>query len=139
MCGPEFTTPEASYVPIGDQGLWPAMRQFVWRRAHGICEGCAWAGDQVHHRQPRGMGGVHGVAVAVAHSASNLLLLCGPCHRFTEDEPTAAQRLGWLVPHPTDPALVPAYLCTPNGVGWWLLDNNGDYHWVDREGDDHGE
>jgi len=117
--------------------LWPQMRQFIWRRAYGTCEGCGAAGQEVHHRQPRGYGGVHGAAELVAHSASNLMLLCRNCHRFTEDEPAAARRLGWLVPHPTDPAMVPAYLRTVNGTGWWLLDNNGDYHWVDQEGDDH--
>ena len=67
------------------------------------------------------MGGVHGHAAHVANSPSNLLALCRPCHDFTENEPLAARRLGWLVPHWQDAWSTPAKLVPIYGAGWWYL------------------
>lgn len=87
----------------------------------------------VHHRQPRGMGGVHGVAATVSNSPPNLLAVCRPCHDRCDDQPVIARLSGWLVPHPTDPATVPALLHTVNGFGWWLLREDGGYDFPGEE------
>jgi 5-methylcytosine-specific restriction enzyme A len=121
-----------------DDEIWAIARTRVWERAQGSCEGCGSAGRDVHHRQPRGMGGVRSLAaILAAHSLANLMLLCRACHDLTEQEPVMCRGIGWLVPHPTDPSCMPAYMRTVNGVGWYLLDTEGGYHWVDMErGDD---
>lgn len=101
---------------------WLAIKALVLVRSHHICEGCGRAlPDDVHHRQPRGMGGVFGHAAHVANSASNLLALCRPCHDFTEDQPTEARRRGWLVPHWTDSWSAPVDITPIYGRGWYYL------------------
>ena len=101
------------------------------RTPAGVCEGCGMTGSPLdpHHRQPRGMGGVHGAARDLSDDPVNFLALCRwPCHAFTEHEPEAARRLGWVVPHPVDVSRVPAKLWTPQGYGWWrfrYLDDGG--------------
>lgn len=104
------------------------FRQLVLARSWGRCECCgtAWSSD-AHHRQPRGAGGVHGVEYVNANQVSNGLAVCRSCHdRIDADAPTARTN-GWLVAHPTPPATVPALIYTPQGYGWWLLDNEACY------------
>jgi hypothetical protein len=108
---------------------WETAKQLVKARAHGHCEGCGYPGLDVHHRQPRGMGGVHGQAVAAAHHVTNLLLLCRLCHDWTEAQPADARVFGFLVAHPTVPATVSAKLWTVNGKGWWFLTDDAGYRW----------
>lgn len=101
---------------------WLAVRTLVLVRANQICEGCGRSqADEVHHRQPRGMGGVHGGAALHANSPANLLALCRVCHDRTEDQPEEMRRLGWLVPHYTDAWTTPAYLRLILGQAWWYL------------------
>lgn len=101
---------------------WLAVRAFVLVRASHICEGCgASRADEVHHRQPRGMGGVSGAAEARANNPANLLALCLACHRFTEEEPAQARGRGWVVPHPTSSPLIPAKIVPIYGAGWYHL------------------
>lgn len=102
-------------------------------RSGGACELCGGVGTQTHHRQPRGMGGVSGVGLAV-NSPANLLRICGPCHRDAESRRALAYEEGWLVRRPTDPATVPARLRTAQGVGYWLLTAEGMYVWAERGG-----
>ena len=83
--------------------------------------------DEVHHRQPRGMGGVSRAAAERANNPSNLLALCLGCHRFTEEEPAEARARGWLVPHPLTPAIIPARLVPIYGAGWYFLLGNLSY------------
>lgn len=104
----------------------------AWDRSGGMCEGCGGRAHEVHHRQPRGMGGVKGRARDVAHSAANQLALCRTCHALTEHEPAACRRIGWLVPHPLDSAIIPAWIFTPQGIGWWQLLVDAGYRWVDE-------
>lgn len=112
-------------------------RPLVRRRAWASCEGCGLvtAALDVHHRQARGAGGVHGLAADVANDPRNLLALCRECHDMTEcaDTWTACLALGWRVAHayPHDPRDVPALLSTPQGRAWWLLTEDGGYVWVD--------
>jgi hypothetical protein len=78
------------------------------------------------------MGGVSGEGLAV-NDPSALLRVCDHCHDQLERPQRAlAYDLGLLVRRPTVPAEVPAWLHTINGAGWFLLNNEGDYVWVDR-------
>jgi len=79
------------------------------------------------------MGGVHGAAAAIANAACNLIGACPPCHDDVDHDPDFAKSKGWLIPHPHDPTHLPAWLHTPNGVGWWLLLPDGDYQWIDPD------
>jgi hypothetical protein len=112
-------------------------RPLVRRRATGSCEGCGLVTDQldVHHRQARGAGGVHGDAAQVANDVRNLLALCRPCHDRTEDaeEWHTCLAMGWRVlhSHQHDVRHVPALLHTPQGPGWWMLTDWAGYVGVD--------
>lgn len=98
-------------------------------RCAGLCEVCGRRpGAQTHHRQPRGMGGVSGVGLAV-NRPSALVRVCLPCHGWVESERTAAEVLGLLVPRPAVPAEVPVYLRPVYGAGWYTLDDDGCYGW----------
>lgn len=98
-------------------------------RSHGLCELCGRRpGLQTHHRQPRGMGGVSGVGLAV-NLPSALLRLCLECHAAIESERDAARDLGLLVPRPDVPGEAPVWLRPIYGPGWYLLDDEGSYGW----------
>jgi hypothetical protein len=111
-------------------------RPLVRARSHGFCEGCgSHAPLDVHHRQARGAGGVHGLAVKVANDLRNLLALCRVCHDMTEsaDEWEECLALGWRIPHVAglDPREVPALLWTAQGHAWWQLTEDAGYQWID--------
>lgn len=117
--------------------LLDVFRRAVRSRCFGLCEGCGVGGAllDVHHRQARGAGGVHGAAAVVANDPRNGLALCRLCHDMTEhaDEWRACIAMGLRVEHayPHDPRGVPALLSTPQGRGWWLLTTDVGYQWVD--------
>lgn len=98
------------------------------KRAWGACEVCGKRRDvMTHHRQPRQMGGVSGVGMAV-NRPSALLRVCQLCNDQLEvQERALAYELGLIVRRPTVPAEVPVWLNTINGPGWWLLNDEGDY------------
>jgi hypothetical protein len=78
------------------------------------------------------MGGVHGAAAAVSNAPPNLLALCRDiCHALTLSAIPECRRLGWLVDHPIDSWTTPACLTTVNGIGWYRLELDGTYTWVD--------
>lgn len=92
----------------------------------------------VHHRQARGMGGVHSVAAQDANDPRNLLALCGSCHDETEHAETweLTEEIGWRIPKfVNDVWSVPALLHTVNYAGrhWFHLDMNGGYTWLDPQ------
>lgn len=101
-------------------------RELVNGRSHGRCELCgstsalSWA-----HRRSRGQGG--------RWLAENGLRLDNDrCHPWTEQHPDLADAGGWrIVGRDVDPLLVPVWLATVNGPGWWLLTEDGGYAWVD--------
>lgn len=83
-----------------------------------MCEKCGDApGQQMHHRQARGMGGSK-----IRNGVENLLHLCEPCHRWVEAHPTDAYQWGWKVRRGLDPATIPvlyrgvATHLTPTGM-----------------------
>jgi 5-methylcytosine-specific restriction protein A len=114
------------------------VRGLAYARSHGRCEGCGKYGLRldVHHRQARGMGGVHSVSAEIANDIRNVLALCRTCHDETEHGETwrLTEEIGWRVPkYVADPRLVPALLHTVNGYAWWMLTEEAGYRWIDPE------
>lgn len=101
----------------------PRVRLAIFERARGACERCARGGRwfEVHHRSPRGMGGVDNEWTGLA---SNGLLLCERCHRWVEANRPESIEHGWLVQHGDDPELKPVLLHSGQLV---LLDRDGSY------------
>lgn len=113
-------------------------QRIVRLRCWEHCEGCGVGGLvlAVHHRQARGMGGVHSVAAQDANDPRNLLALCGRCHDETEHGETwqLTEEVGWRIPaFVQDVWGVPALLYTVNyrGQHWFRLHMDGGYTWID--------
>jgi 5-methylcytosine-specific restriction endonuclease McrA len=69
--------------------VYPERRQQVWERGNGMCEWCSMAAmGEVHHIGGRGGADPHGL--------SNLIGLCGECHRRAHGEPLWAVSVGLL-------------------------------------------
>ena len=80
-------------------------RQLVIDRAGRICERCEIApGEQIHHRRPRMAGGTKDPRVNLP---SNLVLLCGACHRWVESHREEARDDGWLLRSVAEAATAP--------------------------------
>lgn len=83
------------------------VREAVWKRDGGMCVWCAhWATD-IHHRQPRAMGGSTDPAINLP---SNLVSLCRLCHDRTESYRSRARAYGLLVSRPLKPSTVRVFL-----------------------------
>lgn len=90
-----------------------------------LCEVCGTApGNNIHHRQPRGMGGSPEPHI---NTPSNLMWVCGHgnafpgCHAVIENGRVYAKDVGWLVPRPGLPVEVRVLW---RGV-WVLFDDVG--------------
>lgn len=85
-----------------------ATRELVRWRDRDRCRRCGAPTWQIHHRQPRGMGGTRDPRV---NSPANLVLLCGTgvtgCHGWVESHRALAREQGWLVSQWADPVDVP--------------------------------
>jgi hypothetical protein len=94
-----------------------AARPLLYERSCGVCERCRAArAVEAHHRQNRSQGGTWAL--------SNLLHLCGSCHRWCTVNPAAAHELGgWSVPRALDPADVLVQLGQWPGRWARLLDD----------------
>lgn len=99
------------------------VRAAIFERASGCCERCGRGGRdfEIHHRSPRGIGGVENDWTGLA---SNGLLLCRRCHRWVEVNRREAIESGWLLQLGDDPAAVPVLLHSGQVM---LLDNDGSY------------
>lgn len=102
-------------------------RNRVKLRADFHCEACGLdmlnrVGGEIHHRQPRGMGGRR--HHAERHSPANLLFLCPACHRDIEVHRAAAYGFGWLVHRWLNPAHQNVMIY---GRGWVRLTDAGTY------------
>lgn len=109
-------------------GFTPEQRADALARNHGLCEACGTArATDVHHRQPRGMGGARGARAARVNRLSNALALCRVCHDYAERNRPEAEARGWLVPRHEDPADTPALLNVWLGRGPVLLGDDATY------------
>lgn len=96
-------------------------RQAIRDRAQGRCERCGLYvdyGAQIHHRQPRGMGGTSRKEI---ESAANGLYVHSGCHALIESNRKQARRTGFLVPMGYTPETYPVRLWS----GWWFLTEDG--------------
>lgn len=88
------------------------LREALARRSGGVCEmqltGCRGPATNWSHRVAKGMGGVHGTAVAAANRLANVLHACWCCHRWVTANSTAANDLGLTLRHGQDPDTEPA-------------------------------
>jgi 5-methylcytosine-specific restriction enzyme A len=84
------------------------VRQQIHARSRMRCERCGrsviFGGGEIHHRQPRGMGGSRRPET---NDPANLVMLCDDCHRWVESNRREAYRTGWLVRRGQNPADVP--------------------------------
>ena len=100
----------------------PAVLALIRERSGGLCEVCGRRAESTHHRKRGGMGGSKDPA---AHSAANLLRVCGDgtrgCHGMIESNRTASYENGRLVRQGDSPADVPVGL----RHGWVLLTEDG--------------
>lgn len=88
-------------------------RDAVRDRSHDVCELCRHRAQHWCHREGRAQGGTW--------SPANGTHLCARCHAWCHAEVLLAQAAGLIVPSYADPALVPVWLDTAYGPGWWLL------------------
>lgn len=72
----------------------PVTREQVYRRDLGRCVVCGDAGEQIHHRAARRMGGSSNPAINLP---SNLLLVCQGSHGRIESHREDALDRGWLI------------------------------------------
>lgn len=75
---------------------------------------CGGAGEQIHHRRARGMGGTRRED---ANDLANLVHLCAFCHAYIESRREWAIENGWLVRQSGDPGSVPVRV----GRSWFIL------------------
>lgn len=110
-------------APRRDTGPQFWVKQEVQARWGGRCARCGGPGSNIHHRQPRRMGGSRDPRV---NGPANLLWLCGTgttrCHGWIESHRDAAREAGWLLRDGQDPAAVPVLLWDGRRV---LLDDDG--------------
>lgn len=94
-------------------------RKAITDRADKRCEVCGSIGaTQIHHRQPRGMGGSKQPAT---RSAANGIYIHADCHRRIELNRAKSYLLGHLVRMNFLPNETPIRLWD----GWWVLDDDG--------------
>lgn len=95
-----------------------SARKKVHERSNGQCSRCGMAGSQIHHRQRRREGG---------HAVSNLVLLCGTCHRDVHADPVEAASKGYIISvfvSDTTQIRIKTF------AGWALFDDEGGFEYV---------
>lgn len=90
-------------------------RAIVKERSIGRCERCGHPGAEMHHRKNRSQMG--------RWSASNIVLLCRPCHHWVGMNPNAAGLVGLHVLSYENPADIPIR----TGDVPFLLDDDGGF------------
>ena len=114
---------------------WETAKRIVVSRDGGNCLRCMNEATDVHHRQPRKMGGTSNEYIAFG--LANLVSLCRRCHDLIHSEPALAYDSGWLVRTGYDPAEIPletgsfTLWLTPQGA----IKRYTIFHCALREGD----
>jgi len=105
---------------MGDGSFTEKTRDLIRNRAKHGCEICGLTMHigQIHHRQPRGMGGTRKQS---ARSAANGLYVHSKCHLMIESERNRAYQMGWLVRSGYEPASTEVLLWD----GWFVLTVDG--------------
>lgn len=98
--------------------LYATVRLVVFERDRGRCRRCGRAGEQVHHRLPRRMGGAR---LDISAGIANLVTLCRRDHELVESARLVSYWDGWIVRSGKDPAAVPVH----TRQGWLLFDDEG--------------
>ena len=95
-------------------------RKLIMERAGYKCEICGLSMviGQIHHRQPRGMGGTRSKSRS---SCSNGLYVHAKCHAMVESQRERAYMMGWLVKTGYQPESTPVKLWD----GWFVLTVDG--------------
>jgi hypothetical protein len=103
-------------------------RRLVAGRSGGRCEllGRHDVATDYAHRLGRGQRG--------GWAPSNAVHLCRPCHSWAHANPTLAIAAGLIVPSWADPIAAPVYLDGVLGPGWWHLDDEAGFRWIDSVG-----
>lgn len=122
--------------PSKDTGPSDKLRTQVEARDGNRCVRCGTPAardeDSLHHRVPRGRGGVN--------TAENLIVLCGTgttgCHGWVEKNRAAAYKLGYLVETGIDPLDVPVAVA---GRGWRHATADGRWITIAEYGTDPAE
>jgi 5-methylcytosine-specific restriction protein A len=79
-----------------------AVHEQVVARENGMCAVCGLSLDgqgQIHHRQPRGMGG----SKKRRDTLANMVHVHASCHSMIESNRAAAYEYGWLVQRGANP------------------------------------
>lgn len=95
-------------------------RSLIRQRAGSCCEICGirTLTGQIHHRQPRGMGGSKAGHIS---TCANGLYVHPKCHSMIEQNRKRAYQMGWLVAS----GLQPESTATRLWDGWYLLTADG--------------
>lgn len=115
---------------MSDGAFSTVVRARIHARAMGRCEVCGakiHLGGQIHHRQPRGMGGTSDESKG---SCANGIWVHPTCHRKIEEQRARALSMGWLVASWDDSRIVPVKMFD----GWAILTDEGGLRKVDGPG-----
>lgn len=114
--------PEPEPEPWTRTGFPPEVRDAIINRSRGQCECCRRnPASEIHHRQPRGMGGASGERDLLVNAIPNGVALCRDCHHKAETQRVWGKERGLLVARHETPADVPVWMSTV--MGWkpvWL-------------------
>jgi len=111
---------------VSGSGPSPAVVAIVRRRSGDSCERCTGRGEQIHHRCPRQMGGSK--HTSWINDPSNLVHLCGDCHRVVESNRREAIADGWLIPRARADREHPSTIPIVDVFGQvWSIDDDGNF------------
>jgi 5-methylcytosine-specific restriction enzyme A len=80
---------------------WSKARIAVLERDEYNCVKCGRPATDVHHRQPKKMGGTKNARIV--YGLANLVSLCRLCHSWIHGNPNESYDAGWLVRSGKDP------------------------------------
>lgn len=103
-------------------GFTEDQRHRIGARNNGRCEICdKRPSTDVHHRQPRGMGGATRKNAHIVNSPANALALCRKCHEWVERNRDEAREKGYLISRYANPLEQPVMYPTLFGRQWVIL------------------